>query len=73
MVSLDGLKKGPKNTSSGKPSKSPADKLADMRPQQPLPGREILHAMIPSVGRPITENDQSLEKIFAYTEEDDDE
>lgn len=60
------LDKFKKESTSNTQSPSPADKLAAMRPDKPLPGRIITHSNHSShssdtyVGRPITESDHSL-------------
>lgn len=63
MASLDELKKVSTNNSS---TPAPADKLASMRPDKPLPGRTITHSDHSSdtyMGRPITESDHSLGRV----------
>lgn len=60
MASLDELRKIAANNTS---TQTPADKLAAMRPDKPLPGRIVTHSDHSSdtyVGRPITESDHSL-------------
>lgn len=62
MTSLDDFENV---STSNTATSSPADKLAAMRPDKPLPGRVITHSDHSSdtdtyVGRPITESDHSF-------------
>ncbi|MEQ2519507.1 hypothetical protein WMO24_03545 [Ruthenibacterium sp. CLA-JM-H11] len=63
MTSPDDYKKTSTNNTS---SLTAADKLAAMRPASPLPGRTITHSFHPSDtsgGRPVMENDHSLDRL----------
>lgn len=70
MASLEELRRLSNNTaSSNAPAQSPADKLAAMRPEKPIPGRVITHSDNSSTGRIITESDHSLSETLQHNDE----
>ena len=69
MASLEELIRLSNNTANSTPAQSPADKLAAMRPDKPIPGRVITHSDNSSNGRIITESDHSLDETLQHNKE----
>lgn len=69
MASLEELRKLSNNTANNAPAQSPADKLAAMRPEKPIPGRVITHSDNSSTGCIITESDHSLSETLQHNDE----
>lgn len=69
MASLDELRKLNSNTASSAPAQSPADKLAAMRPRNPIPGRIITNSDNSSAGHFIPKGDHSLSESLQHNDE----
>ena len=69
MASLEELIKLTNSTSSGATNQSPADRLADMRPSKPIPGRVITHSYKQRHIHIDRENGQSFDKTLQHSDE----